>query len=38
MLTLLIIEVGIVIVVGVVLAADMAANGHPSLRDQGDRV
>jgi hypothetical protein len=33
MVTLLIIEVGIVIVVAAVLAADMAANGHPSLRD-----
>ena len=38
MLTLLIIEVGIVIVVAVVLAADMAAHGHPSLRDRGDRA
>jgi hypothetical protein len=33
MLTLLIIELGIVIVVAVVLATDMAANGHPYLGD-----
>jgi hypothetical protein len=33
MLTLLIIELGIVVVVAVVVAADMASNGHPYLRD-----
>lgn len=38
MLTLLIIELGIVIVVAAVLGADMAAHGHPYLRDGGDRA
>jgi hypothetical protein len=33
MLTLLIIEVGIVILVAVVVAAEMATNGHPYLRE-----
>jgi hypothetical protein len=33
MLALLLIEVGIVVLVAVVIAADMAGNGHPSLRD-----
>ncbi len=33
MITFLMIELGIVVVVAVVIAADMATNGHPSLRD-----
>ena len=33
MLTLMLIEVGIVVVVAVLLAADMARNGHPYIGD-----
>ncbi len=33
MISLLLIELGIVVIVAVVIAADMASNGHPSLRD-----
>ena len=33
MLTLLLIEIGIVIAVAIVVGADMAENGHPYLGD-----
>ena len=33
MITLLIIEIGIVVIVAVAIGADMANNRHPSLRD-----
>jgi len=33
MLTLFVIELGITVIVAVIVAADMAQNGHPSLGD-----